>query len=294
MRVTHNERLCSVVTTSTAFELRKFSINPGLAGTFPWLCDVANRFDKYKFVNIQFHYVENSPAAAGNVTLAFDFDPNDDDPVSMDQAVTYHDFISTSIWKGASLRPDLSNGDKLPQKNTRPGLPLADIDLNNYDVGNLFVLTEGAAAATVGYVEVSYTVDLFIHQVQNGIGDLVSNNAGLNATHLFGTIASLVADADGFLPGSVTATNTFVFDQPFEGIIGYNIIGTGLSDDVDLDGTLTNANIGMCKNAGSTSVVGFDRVSAHRGDTLVPTVTATTVTSITLTFSRCPYNAAGA
>lgn len=285
--------MATVLTTSTALEIRKFAVNPGLAGTFPWLCDVANRFDKYKFVSLAFTYVPNSPAVTGNVTMAFDFDPNDAAPSSADVATQYHDFVSTSVWKDASLRPDLAGGDKLPQKDTRPGMPLADIDLNVYDVGNLFVLTEGAAAATVGFVEVTYTVDLFIHQVQNGIGAAIQNTDGLDATHLFGDLDDVVSDPNGFLPGTITATNTFVFDEPFQGILSVFITGAGLGADLALHGTATSGNlIQRTVNAGLTQTTSFISVKAARGQTLVPTVTAAGgVTGIVWAFSKASYDA---
>jgi len=291
MTVTHCERFYTVVTTGTAFACNTFPLNPGLTAVFPWLAQVANRYEKFKFRSLVFRYVPQSAALAGTVSLAFDFDPNDDPPASMQEANTYHDYVTTSLWAAANLKVDLQNGDRLPQKNTRPGLPGADIDLNVYDVGQLHVMTEGAAAATLGYVEVLYTVDLFIHQTQSGVGGRVAASAGLDATHLYGSDST--ADADAYIPGTATATNVFTFTQPFEGVVSYLITGgAGLAADFApvIAGGGVAAVLQQTVNAGTTAVVGFYRVRAFTGNTLTSTVTAALgVTNTYFYFSSGAY-----
>lgn len=291
MTVTHCERFYSVVTTGTGFACNTFALNPGLTSVFPWLAQVANRYEKFKFRSLIFRYVPQSAALAGTVSLAFDFDPNDDPPTSMQEANTYHDYVTTSLWAAANLKVDLLNGDRLPQKNTRPGLPGGDIDLNVYDVGQLHVMTEGAAAATLGYVEVLYTVDLFIHQTQAGVGGRLSASTGLDATHLYGSDS--VSDADAYIPGTVTATNVFTFSQPFEGIVSFLITGAaGLAADFApvIAGGGVAASLQQTVNAATTAVVGFYRVRAFTGNTLTSTITAAAgVTNVYYYFASGSY-----
>jgi len=255
---------------------------------FPWMCDVANRFEKYKFSRVCFRYVPQSAAVAGTVTLAFDFDPNDDAPIDMSEATTFHDYVSTSIWQSATLQLDLTNGDRLPQKNTRPGLPSGDVDLNVYDVGRLHVMTEGAIAATIGYIEVLYDVDLFIHQIQPGVGGAISASAGLAAGSLIGTNAA--ADPQAILPFVMTSASTLTFTQPWEGLVGFKLTGTAFSDIfVTNTGTCTFENSGGVYSAAATSWWGLCRIRAQRGQTFIPRVGATTVATSTLLFGRAPY-----
>lgn len=284
--IVHTERFASVVTTTTNLEVHSYSLNPGMAAMFPWLSDVANRFDKYKFRNVHFNYVPSSPALSGIVSMAFDFDPNDDPPATMEDANTYHDYVTTSIWAAANLKLDLVNGDRLPQKDTRPGLPGADLDLNMYDVGNLHVLTQGAAAATIGYIEVSYTVELFIHQIQSGIGGSSYAATGLDATHLVGS--DMVYNPQSFLPVVVSSTSTFTYTQPFEGLISVSVGGTGLGNDITIPGA---AVLARTVNAATTDVVATFHARRNTGDTMIPTITATTVTDIWYFFARAGYNA---
>lgn len=291
MRVTHNERLGAITTSGVGLEVRKFSVNPGLAGSFPWLCDVANRFDKYKFRKISFKYLPNSPTLAGTITMCADYDANDDAPASTDQAATYEDYVTTSIWQPATLNLNLAQNDMLPQKDTRPGLPGADIDLNMYDVGNLFVLTEGAAAAIIGFVEVTYTVDLFGHQIQAGIGGLELCFTDQDATHLFGSAATV--DKEAFLPGTSTSTAVFTFNQPFQGMICAVIKGTGLGTDFApvISATGATAHVNCKTNAGFTETIAFFAVQAKAGTTLTPTITATTVVETDWWFAKAWYPA---
>jgi len=293
MVITHCERFATVAPTGVGFEIAKYAVNPGLGAVFPWMCDVANRFDKYKFRSVKFRYIPQAAANAGTVALAFDFDPNDDAPASMSEATTFHDYVMSSIWQGVDLNLDLQNGDKLPQKNTRPGLPGADLDLNMYDVGNLYVMTEGAAAGMVGYIEVIYNVELYIHQVQAGVGGKISATAGLATDALFGTDS--VADVDAVIPGSVTAANTFTFDGPFEGMIALNLAGTVFAGTaITNTGTATFGNIGGRFPTAATSWFGFGRVKAATGQTLILTVAAATVTASSCYFSRGAYKSLGA
>lgn len=287
MRLSHVERFATIAPTGTALEVSSFSLNPGLPSIFPWLADVANRFEKYKFSSIAFRYIPQSAALAGLVTLAFDFDPNDDAPVTMAQATTYHDYVSTSIWHEATLRLDLASGDRLPQKNTRPGLPGGDIDLNVYDVGRLHVLTEGAAAGVVGYLEVMYTIDLMVHQVQESVGGKAMATADLDATHLVGSDETF--DLQAVMPWTPTDTATFTFDQPFEGLIVGDITGTGLGGTPTNTGSATWSLHVTQVNAGTTRMVFISRVRASTGQTFIPSITATSVTNVTWRLARCDY-----
>jgi hypothetical protein len=289
MRITHCERFHTLITTTTALEVRSFELNPGLGAICPWLADVANRFDKYKFRSVKFRYVPQASTLAGTVCMAFDFDPNDDTPVTMSEATTYHDYAMTSIWQNIDLQLDLANGDMLPQKNTRPGLPGVELDLNMYDVGTLHVLTEGAAAGTLGYIEVIYTVDLYVHQTQNGVGGSVVATTGLAAGSLFGT--NSVANVKSNLPGSATSANTFTFAAPFEGLIVVKLLGTVFAAETLVQtGTATYNLIGAKYPTAATSWVGYAAVRAEVGQTLILTCNATTVTSSTVSFARGAYN----
>jgi hypothetical protein len=289
MTITHRERFATVTTTGTGFEITSYALNPGLSSIFPWLAAVANRFDKYKFRRLSFHYTPQSAALSGAMTMAFDFDPNDPAPESTSDASTYEDYTTTSIWMPAVLSCDLVSGDKMPQKNTRPGEPDSSYDLNNYDVGNLYVMTEGAAAGVVGYIEVDYTLDLFCHQTQSGVGGKLVAIAP-TAANMFGT--GFTVDPDGFMPGHWTSGTTFTFDQPFQGVMIAQFTGTVITADWDLIAALPGVDGGLTNtaNAAANSATCVSAIKAVKGTTITPTLTATTITAASYWFAACSYS----
>jgi len=261
---------------------------------FPWLADIAARYETYKFRSLRFDYIpQSATSAAGTVILAFDFDAQDPAPVTQFAALSYHDRASNVTWHASSLQLDLAQGDKSPSKYTRVGLPISDsFDLKTFDLGNLHVCVEGVAAATVGRLEVSYVVDLFTPQVQDPIGGVISSATGLDATHLWGTPASLVADAQGEFPFTVDSSAVLTFSQQFEGMVYFEVSGTVVSANfapvASATGVTTVKN--QIVNAGATAVRGAFAVRAQKGTTLTPTITATTVTLVAYYFSRAAYS----
>jgi hypothetical protein len=269
-------------------------LNPGVAAIFPWLSSVAQRYEKYRFRSLSFDYhTRAATSQVGTVGMVFDFDAQDPAPTSQMMALTYHDKVADSPWKDMCLRTDLAQGDRMPVRYTRAGQPSGSFDLKTFDLGNLHIFTDGVAASTnLGLLEVNYSVDLFTPQIQDPVGGYVYNNAGLDATHLIGTVSSFVPDAQALLPGVASATNTFTFNQAFDGLLAYNIQGTVLSANLDPhaagSGALSSTGTSVV-NAAGTQVVGYCKVSAQPGTVIVPTITATTVTSVAYIFARVGY-----
>jgi hypothetical protein len=160
-------------------------------------------------------------------------------------------------------------------------LPSGSFDIKTYDVGNLHVFSDGVAASTnLGLLEVKYVVDLFTPQIQNPAGGAFYGSVGTNATHLFGTDFLTNADADAIGVGSIDTTGqVFTFNQTWQGLIGINLVGTGLAANyapVVANGSA--AVISQRVDGTGTGVSILLRVRAIPGTSLTPTVTATTVT----------------
>jgi hypothetical protein len=213
------------------------------------------------------------------------------------EALSYHDKVADSPWKDSCLVLDLAQGDRLPVRYTRAGLPASPYDLKTLDVGRLHIFVDGVAASTnLGLLEVNYEVDLYTPQIQNPVGGLATNNAGLDATHLFGTVATVVVDPEALMPGTFTSTQVFTFDQSFEGLVSFSIGGTGLAADYSAvaagDGS-AYAGGTQIVNAGTTSCVGSYRIRAYPGTTMTPVMTATTVTSVSYKLAKAAYSSLG-
>ena len=77
-RIDHCEFI-ETVNGSINFSVTKYPCNPGLAAVFPWLSQIAQRWDQYRFHKLVFHYLTRaSTATVGSVILAPDYDASPD------------------------------------------------------------------------------------------------------------------------------------------------------------------------------------------------------------------------
>jgi hypothetical protein len=136
-------------------------------------------------------------------------------------------------------------------------------------------------------------VDLFTPQLEPPAGGSFFNTAGLDATHMFGTVATGTVDPQATLPGSSTATNTFTFNQSWEGMVVATVVGTVLSADaaVNVSATGSAGVLYQYVNAAGTAVLAKIRCRALPGTTITPTITATTVSAVAWSFASASYNA---
>lgn len=226
------------------------------------------------------------------MVMALDFDAMDPAPTTMFEARSYRDKAGGAVWTTWRLNCDLAQGDKAPDKKTRVGLPASPYDLKTYDIGQLHVCTEGAAAAAIGYMEVDYIVDLFTPQIQSGVGGAFSATTGLTAAALIGSNPTV--DAQAVMPFVFTSASVITFNQIWEGVITVRVAGTGLAADYTptvggpAGGATALQGAGVV-NAGTTAVTEVFSVRAVPGTTITPTMTATTVTGITYTLGAGPY-----
>ena len=188
-------------------------------------------------------------------------------------------------------------GDRIPVRYTRAGLPGATYDLKTFDLGNLHVFTDGVeASANLGLLEVTYSVDLFTPQIQDGVAGTTQATADLSSVALVGSNFA-AADPQSLLPFSRTSNAVLTFNQRFEGMIGYLIQGVGLAADFApgaAGGDASNMGVALV-NAAGTAVVGLLRVRAVPGTTLTPTITVTGgVTGVQYFVARGSYTQFGA
>ena len=73
-RITSSELVGSIVGSTTFNSSQKFSINPGLAASFPWLAPIAAQWQQYCFHKLQYRYVtRSSTASTGSIYLSPDY-----------------------------------------------------------------------------------------------------------------------------------------------------------------------------------------------------------------------------
>lgn len=160
--VKHSEFIENVIQFQT-FHAKKFAINPGLMGTFPWLAGISPSFEKYRFKKLHFRYeVLTATTSGGKIMLIPDFNPADGPPISKSEALTYEFAVGSQPWLSFSL--------KVPEKYLRSyneyfirGQDLApNLDIKTYDPLNLYLCTDGAIGdqLVAGELWVDYEIEL--------------------------------------------------------------------------------------------------------------------------------------
>jgi len=160
-----NSELIQSVNGSVAFTATKLQVNPGLAGTFPWLSAEAVKWEQYRFHFLRFRYVtRTATTTVGSVILSPDYNPRDVAPTTEVQATDTEDAVEDSAWK--EICSILNNRSMFPvgdRKLIRTGNVAGDINL--YDVANLYLCTvEQIDTTAIGKLWVDYDVEFFVPQ----------------------------------------------------------------------------------------------------------------------------------
>lgn len=202
VRIRHREYIGDV-SSSIAFANSQFSVNPGLAATFPWLSVIAANYESYLFTSLSFEYeTQVSTATSGTLMLAIDFDAADAAPVSKVQLMSYHNAVRSPLWSECQYRGDVQDLHKFGMKRyVRTAALAANLDIKTYDVGTLNVATQGAIGATpAGELYVVYDITLNTPQLASVVPPVTLRTASMfnNATQTFAvTVPELVDVAAG-------------------------------------------------------------------------------------------------
>jgi hypothetical protein len=223
--VRHKEYIGDVVSSSTpgAFNAVSYSINPGLPGTFPWLSGIADQYQEYTFKGLLFEFKSSSAdaiasstnTALGTVIMTTRYNPLLPAPTGKIDALNEY-FTSD-----AKPSEDFCHFiECAPSENpfqvqyVRDG-PVPG-NIQNYDLGELYVCTQGMQGASnvCGEVWASYEVELRKPIVTDNI--VLSSNsqfssyatAGISTSQYFGT--SQVNSFQGLPASSVTLGPTVI------------------------------------------------------------------------------------
>lgn len=156
----------------TPFNIRKYELNPGDGETFPWLSQIAQNFDQYRFRGLIFEYKSCSGDSynadtlnLGTVILATDYNVLHPD-YSSQREMENSMYASSAKPSRDVLHPiecaaTETPVDKLYVRTANTNI--AGGDLRLYDLANFYIATVGlpASAANIGELWVSYEVELF-------------------------------------------------------------------------------------------------------------------------------------
>jgi len=289
-RIIHRE-LISSVTGSVGFTVSNtFSVNPGLAATFPWLSTQALGWEKYKFNGLRLcYYTRTGSNTPGSVILTPDYDAADAAPVTEQIASAYHGTQEDVAWKDNCMIFDQKILGQ--ERFIRTGGLAANLDIKTYDIANVFVSTLDGTAVNWGKLWLEYDITLINQQLNatgpGGSGMLVGNTAQTAAAP-YGTGAlstgSFNLSASGLV---VTATGLNINSeyQFFQGLVGTVITGLTLASQTGctLKSTILGSNV---INAAATAAGdSFTFVPSASTVTFTFTLAATTITQAVFTMT---------
>lgn len=292
--VRHREYIADI-SGSVAFSATSFSINPGLPGSFPWASQLCFDYESYLFVRLSFEFeTAKSTATSGSLMLAIDFDAADDAPTSKSQMMSYHNAVRSPVWSECCYESDRNDLQKFGvQRYLRYGALAANRDIKTYDVGNLFVGTQGCADTTVlGELYVTYELVLMTPQFSltsmiNAFSAKIVGATGISRSAPFGTAAVVTGGL------SVSALNgTITFNRIGKFIMTYYAAGTVFNGTPVNTGTAFSASGSNLNDGAAINNIGWWYVVVTAiGQTVILdwTTVATTVTAASVWIGAFDY-----
>jgi len=200
--VRHKEYI-GPIKSSTDFKVHyELPLNPGMLISFPWLSQVATRFQEYAFKGVVFHYVPTSGSAIsgtspslGSVMMQTTYRASDRAPQSKLEMMNEY-CASESVPSEAFIHPIECD----PRENpfnvhyVRSTVPPDGEPLMSYDLGKTCIATQGQLAAgnIVGDLWVTYEVELKKPLVSSDVLSGGSYNATFTSitgwSNLFNTV----------------------------------------------------------------------------------------------------------
>jgi len=197
VRTGMKHELIATMPGSTGFAVTPFVINPGNPTTFPWLSDIAAKWESYRFNYLRFRYeTRKGTSTDGSVIMAIDYDARDAPPVSEAVMTTYQGAIEDATWKNSACLAAVSQLHKIgPQKYVRGSTLPTGGSIIEYDAGNfLFGTTAQADTSNIGKLWVDYDVTFFTKQTAAGLSAPANNKAAMFQDSAAQTLANGVAE----------------------------------------------------------------------------------------------------
>lgn len=174
--VLHKEYLMDIK-PSDQFFVRSLQLNPGLSTTFPWLSQITDAYEQYRFKGLVFEYKATSSlftpgaqtSALGSVIMACNYNANSPPFQSKREMENYVGANSSTPTSNMAMAVNVAN-PITDLAYIRLGQPTEEnYDLRLYDIGTFQLATQGNQISTtpgvqpgsIGELWVTYELELF-------------------------------------------------------------------------------------------------------------------------------------
>jgi len=292
-RVCHREYICDITANGTPFTLQSFSVNAGLATTFPWLSQLGVNYDQYRFRGLNFDYITSSADSTtllslGQVIMASDYDTVDS-PFGSKLEMENSQYCvsgkpSVSITHPIECDPSVTT---IPIQYIRVGGVPTGKDQRLYDLCNFQIATQGLPVSTgvIGELWATYECLFYKPQLHSGVvgGAVLTDHfilsaANISTTNYFGLTPLL--QTGSLINGVITAaTNTYTFPASVSTglyLLVYVVFGasTTLTNFVSFS-TFINAGVVAYMNNDTTSVARLPAGAVSTQQIFVQTIRVT-------------------
>jgi len=264
VRIEHSEPLGYITSSTTPglFKVDMWRINPGMVQTFQWMWKISQCFDMYRFKSIKIRYVNRvSSARDGVVDIAFDPNSGDVNPTGMAEIQNFAEYAEGAVWRPFSFSiPPKSYMVKdlyVRENGTYP----AGEDVKTYDLGKLYIASEGAEAGLkLGDCFIDYVIEFVFPEANNpNPFSPASWNGNFTSSGVFpitgvtsqdGTQGALCQYSDGVI--YAPAPGQYGFAYRLNATVGSTITSFGGMQEVNTSAALVNLY-----SYSATSATGF-------------------------------------
>lgn len=296
-RVRHREYLHDIVvpTSPTAFTNSSYTINAGDSYTFPWLAEVAARYQQYKFNGLIFEFKTlssdiTSGGALGAVVLATNYDVLDsafEDKIHMENSqYAVSAKPSCSQIHTIECAPN-ETAQKMLYVRSPGSSTTTSQDARFFDLGKFQLATTGlpgSAGQVLGELWVSYDVSLYKPEIPNTevlSAKVLSAGSVDKSSALFGTSPALTGNA-------FTLDNTVLtFPRTGQFLLQCDFAGTGVATPTFTPSAGAAVLSGTNNSSTDNTFASFARPVKITIPNSTLTIDATGSTSLSGTQARC-------
>jgi hypothetical protein len=220
--------------SSTAFDvIYEVAIQPGLAEFTSWLAPMANRHTRYRFKRAAFEFISANPTTlAGTFAAVVDYNGIDGAPTGLFQMLAGANSTEWPVWQ-PSVKMPLDQKFLNEWRYCRSDDLPANQDIKTYDVGILYLASNGAAAGANTRIWFDYEIEFETPVLPSDDSDAalvsgsIENTGSTSLTQPFGT-APVYSGILNYDSGLGDGLKVYIRDAG-EYILNYFFTGTALS-----------------------------------------------------------------